>query len=75
MAQVDGAIAGVAAIAQQSAATSQEVSALAQEQSATFAEITHEIHDVSNMAEELRSVVASGGARRLAPVGANGKAA
>jgi methyl-accepting chemotaxis protein len=75
MSQVDAAIAGVAAIAQQSAATSQEVSALAQEQSATFAEITHEIHDVSNMAEELRSVVASSGARRVAPVEANGKAA
>jgi methyl-accepting chemotaxis protein len=57
MGQVDVAIAGVAAIAQQSAATSQEVSALAQEQSATFAEITREIHDVSRMAEELRSVV------------------
>jgi methyl-accepting chemotaxis protein len=64
MGQVDGAIAGVAAIAQQSAATSQEVSALAQEQSATFAEITHEIHDVSKMAEELRGVVVGGLAAR-----------
>ncbi len=63
MNQVDGAIAGVAAIAQQSAATSQEVSALAQEQSATFAEITHEIHDVSKMAEELRTVVVGAAAR------------
>jgi hypothetical protein len=60
VAQLDGVIAGVAAIAQQSAATSEEVSALAQEQSATFAEITREIHDVSGMAQELRAVVSRG---------------
>jgi methyl-accepting chemotaxis protein len=59
VASLDTAIAGVAAIAQESAATSQEVSALAEEQTATLGEITREIHEVSNMAEELRSVVTS----------------
>ncbi|HWZ57413.1 MAG TPA: methyl-accepting chemotaxis protein [Gemmatimonadaceae bacterium] len=59
VAQLDTAIAGVAAIAQESAATSQEVSALAEEQTATLGEITREIHEVTNMAEELRSVVSS----------------
>jgi methyl-accepting chemotaxis protein len=59
VAQLDTAIAGVAAIAQESAATSQEVSALAEEQTATLGEITREIHEVTNMAEELRSVVTS----------------
>ena len=54
---LDTVIAGVAAIAQESAATSQEVSALAEEQTATLGEITHEIHAVSKMAEELRALV------------------
>jgi methyl-accepting chemotaxis protein len=56
---LDTAIAGLAATAQESAATSQEVSALAQEQTATLAEITREIHAVSNMAQELKSIVSS----------------
>jgi methyl-accepting chemotaxis protein len=68
VAQLDTAIAGVAAIAQESAATSQEVSALAEEQTATLGEITREIHEVTNMAEELRSVVSSAAGTWSTPV-------
>jgi methyl-accepting chemotaxis protein len=56
---LDTAIAGLAATAQESAATSQEVTALAEEQTATLAEITREIHAVSNMAQELKSIVST----------------
>ena len=75
VAQLDAAIAGVASIAQQSAATSEEVSALAQEQSATFSEITREIHDVTGMVQELRSVVARGLVTTAEQVTAAAKAA
>jgi methyl-accepting chemotaxis protein len=58
--QVTTAVENVAAVAEESAATSQQVSALARDQSESLQQITLEVQSVTSMAEDLRDLVTSG---------------